>query len=158
MYLTWRFSNGDGYYAELLDNGQNTRSDLSAQHVHGPDVGFGFPLGGQRNIFMNCPSRGQGTTAELRLGSTKYDIATVHRACGHHLGAVRHPVRAVGWRRPKGTTVMALAGSCLPSPSYLQIARPILPSGLFDLLTASHPISYVDSRFVGHRSFFLCTR
>jgi signal transduction histidine kinase len=61
--------NGDGVYAELVDNGRAIRSDLSAKNVQWPGhQDYGFITGSSEIYFIELPISRPGHSAELRLG------------------------------------------------------------------------------------------
>lgn len=61
--------NGDGVYAELMDNGQAILSNLNTANVRWPGKqDFNFGLRGDRTYFIDIPISRPGHVAELRLG------------------------------------------------------------------------------------------
>ena len=61
--------NGDGVYAELIDNGQPILSNLNAAHVRWPGKqDFSFGLRGDHTYFIEIPISRPAHVAELRLG------------------------------------------------------------------------------------------
>jgi signal transduction histidine kinase len=74
--------NGDGVYAELLDNGRSVRSELNARNVAWPGhQNYRFAEGGGQIYFIELPIAHPGHTAELRLGFDESPtIEQIHRA------------------------------------------------------------------------------
>jgi signal transduction histidine kinase len=61
--------NGDGVYAELIDNGRQIRSNMSTRTILWPGrQDFGFGQGGDHTYFIELPIVRPGHSAELRIG------------------------------------------------------------------------------------------
>lgn len=61
--------NGDGVYAELIDNNQSNFSNLNAKGIRWPGrQDFRFALRGDHNYFIEIPISRPGHVANLRLG------------------------------------------------------------------------------------------
>ncbi len=100
--------NGDGVYAELLDNGHTTRSDLSVNNVHWPGrQDYGFTTGGSGIYFIELPISRPGHAAELRLGFD--EVPTIEQI---HLARLPWPsARGTGWRGPSCNSSKSRAAS-----------------------------------------------
>jgi signal transduction histidine kinase len=114
--------NGDGVYAELLDNGHTIRSDLSANNVHWPGhQDYGFTRGGSGIYFIELPILRPGHAAELRLGFD--EVPTIEQI---HL-AMRHTIWALSAYLCVAVAVAVGAGYWMARPvvQLKQIARRI---------------------------------
>jgi signal transduction histidine kinase len=114
--------NGDGVYAELLDNGHTIRSDLSANNVHWPGhQDYGFTTGGSGIYFIELPILRPGHAAELRLGFD--EVPTIEQI---HL-AMRHTIWALSAYLCVAVAVAVGAGYWMARPvvQLKQIARRI---------------------------------
>jgi signal transduction histidine kinase len=114
--------NGDGVYAELLDNGRTIRSELSAENIHWPGhQDYGFTTGGSGIYFIELPVSRPGHAAELRLGFD--EMPTIEQI---HL-AMRHTIWALSAYLCAAVAVAVVAGYWIARPvvQLKQIARRI---------------------------------
>jgi signal transduction histidine kinase len=148
--------NGEGVYAELLDNGRSIRSDLNSSNLHWPDrQDFDFGESGDAIYFIALPVTRPGHAAELRLGFDERPTADQIRlamrrvlwALAAYLAVAVALAIAFGLQLSRPVVVLTRAARRIASGNYVQSLK--LATGVRELHDLGTDLENMREELVG---------